>query len=324
MAEGVCKDLMEIRKVGESTAKAYCRYLKQANGNRDFDNLLFLKDHEKVLNNISKYRESTRRAILGGIVSILHMYKTKVAFKKCSPVYFEAMMNLSKKAREDEGKNEMSETQKANWVDYEDIIKKRDDELVNKVSKIIKKRTLNASDWNDYLEYIVLCLYTYMNPRRNADYILCRVVKKLNSDMPNDVNYLDLSTGEFVFNKYKTAKTYAQQREKLPDDLKAILMLYLKQHPIYKDKSKQKEPVPLLCTFDGKPFTASNSITRILNKIFGKRVGSSMIRHAFISSKFGKVMEEMKSVSESMAHSVEEQRAYYKKADIKDDIITHE
>jgi integrase len=149
-------------------------------------------------------------------------------------------------------------------------------------------------------------------------------VKKLNSDMPTDCNYLDLATGEFVFNKYKTAKKYQQQREKISDDLKAILAMYLKHHPIYKDKTKQKEPVPLLCTYDGKPFTASNSITRILNKIFGKRVGSSMIRHAFISSKYGKVMDEMKRDSEAMGHSLEEQRAYYKKSDTTDDIITHE
>lgn len=323
MATAVIKDLMEIRKVGESTAKAYCRYLKQANGNRDFDTLLFLKDNEKVMNTISKYKDSTRKAILGGIVSILNMYKAKVAFKKCSPVYFEEMMKLSKKAREDEGKNEMSETQKENWVEYDDMIKKRDS-LAEEVSKVTKKRTLNGSDWNELLEYIVLCLYTYMNPRRNADYVLCKVVKKLNSDMPTDCNYLDLATGEFVFNKYKTAKKYQQQREKISDDLKAILAMYLKHHPIYKDKTKQKEPVPLLCTYDGKPFTASNSITRILNKIFGKRVGSSMIRHAFISSKYGKVMDEMKRDSEAMGHSLEEQRAYYKKSDTTDDIITHE
>ncbi len=323
MCDAIVKDLMEIRKVGESTAKAYCRYLKQANGNRDFTSLIFLKDHEKVLSNISKYRDSTKKAILGGIVSILHMYKAKIAFKKCSPVYFEAMMQLSKKAREDEGKNEMSETQKANWIDYDDMIKKRN-ELAEEVSKVTKKRTLTGSDWNELLEYVVLCLYTYMNPRRNADYILCRVVKKLNNDMPNDCNYLDLATGEFVFNRYKTAKTYQQQREKIPDELKEILGMYLKHHPVFKDKTKQKEPVPLLCTFDGKPFTASNSITRILNKVFGKRVGSSMIRHAFISSKYGKVMEEMKRDSEAMGHSLEEQRAYYKKTDTTDDIITHE
>lgn len=323
MSAAVVKDLIELRKVSESTAKAYARYLKQANGNKDFESLLFLKEPEKVLENISKYKESTKKAILGGIVSVLHMYKAKIAFKKCSPVYFDEMMKLSKKAREDEGRNEMSETQKENWVEYEDMIKKRD-ALLTDVEKVTKKKTLNGSDWNQLLECMVLCLYTYMKPRRNADYILCRVVKKLTSDMPTDVNYLDLTSGEFVFNKYKTAKTYSQQREKIPDELKDKLALYLKHHPIYKDKARQKEAVPLLVTYDGKPFTASNSITRILNKVFGKRVGSSMIRHAFVTSKYGKLMEEMKRDAESMGHSLEEQRAYYKKDDTANDIITHE
>lgn len=321
--ESLFKDLKEIKKITDSTATAYCKYLKRANGNKDFDNLLFLKDSDKVLNNISKYRETTQKAILGGIVSVLAMYKAKIAFKKCYPIYHSRMMELSKKSREEDNKNEMTEKQKENWTDWEEVIKKRN-ELKELVLKVDKKKTLNGSEWNEMLEYLILSLFTDIAPRRNTDYLLCRVVKKYTDDLSNEFNYLDLSSDEFVFNKYKTAKTYSQQREKIPDELKAKIMVYLKHHPIYKDKTKQKEPVPLLVYYDGKPFEAMNSITRILNKIFGKKIGSSMLRHIYISSKYGKLMDEMKKDSEAMGHSIEEQRAYYKKDDTKKDIITHE
>jgi hypothetical protein len=321
--ETIKKDLKEIRKVTDSTANAYVRYLKQANGNKDFDTMLFLKDTEKVFNNISKYRDSTKKAILGGIVSILQMYKAKIAFKKCFPVYFEKMMELSKKSREEDGKNEMTEKQKQNWTEWADVIKKRD-ELNEKVSKIDKKKSLSATEWNELTEFMILSLFTDIAPRRNADYMLCRVVKKMNDDLSKEFNYLDLSTNEFIFNRYKTAKTYSTQREKIPEVLRDKIMMYLKHHPIFKDKTKQKEPIPFLVFYDGKPFTAVNSITRVLNKIFGKAIGSSMLRHIYISGKYGKLMDEMKKDSEAMGHSIEEQRAYYKKDDTKNDIITHE
>lgn len=320
--ETIKKDLKEIRKVTDSTANAYVRYLKQANGNKDFNTMLFLKDTEKVFNNISKYRESTKKAILGGVVSILQMYKTKIAFKKCFPVYFEKMMELSKKSREEDGKNEMTEKQKENWTDWSEVIKKRD-ELKEKVLKMDKKKSLNATEWNELTDYIVLSLFTDIAPRRNADYMLCRVVKKMTDDLSKEYNYLDLSTCEFIFNRYKTAKTYSTQREKIPEELKAKIMMYLRHHPLYKDKTK-KDPIPFLVFHDGKPFTAVNSITRILNKIFGKAIGSSMLRHIYISNKYGKLMDEMKKDSEAMGHSIEEQRAYYKKSDDTENIITHE
>jgi hypothetical protein len=63
---------------------------------------------------------------------------------------------------------------------------------------------------------------------------------------------------------------------------------------------------------DGKPFAAINSITRVLNKIFGKKVGSSMLRHIFLSDKYGKTLDEQKEDSAAMGHSLNQQRDYIK------------
>jgi hypothetical protein len=64
---------------------------------------------------------------------------------------------------------------------------------------------------------------------------------------------------------------------------------------------------------DGSPLTAVNSITRILNKVFGRKIGSSMIRHIYLSSKYADVKDEQKEDAIAMGHSVAEQQNTYVK-----------
>jgi hypothetical protein len=48
----------------------------------------------------------------------------------------------------------------------------------------------------------------------------------------------------------------------------------------------------------------------MLNKVFGKKVGSSMLRHIYLSGKYGNELEEMKKDAEAMGHSVSQQKEY--------------
>jgi hypothetical protein len=67
-----------------------------------------------------------------------------------------------------------------------------------------------------------------------------------------------------------------------------------------------------LVHYDGSPFIAINSITRVLNRIFGKNVGSSMLRHIYLSSKYGDVKNEQAKDSKAMSHSIGMQKDYIK------------
>jgi hypothetical protein len=92
------------------------------------------------------------------------------------------------------------------------------------------------------------------------------------------------------------------------------LTIYIKHHPLIKGKiTKKFQPVPFLVFDDGKPLDQVNSITRVLNKVFGKKVGSSMLRHIYVSGKYGDVNEEQKKDAEMMGHSVDMARDYIKK-----------
>jgi hypothetical protein len=75
-------------------------------------------------------------------------------------------------------------------------------------------------------------------------------------------------------------------------------------------RDKTLSSIPFLVGADGTPITADNSITRVLNKIFGKNIGSSMLRHIYLSSKYD--INSMKADADGMAHSVSQQKEYLK------------
>jgi integrase len=137
------------------------------------------------------------------------------------------------------------------------------------------------------------------------------VVKSWKDTMPAERNYLDLDKFRFIFNRYKTAKSSGTQIIDIPADspLRSAIMLYIRHHPVPK-LTKAKTEFRFLVKHDGTPMQTVNSMTRLLNKVFGRRIGSSMLRHSYLSSKYGKVMEEMKEDAAMMAHDGPTQQTY--------------
>ena len=310
------KSLMEERKVAESTATAYIKVLYQLNDKKAFKNLTFLKNIEGMTTKIDEYAESTKKSIYATIVSVLSLYKDKATFKKVFQHYSDKMMELAKEAGQKDT-SVKTEKQEANWLSWEDVEKKKI-ELESEVAKAGKK--LNNAQYDKLLQWVILSLYTDIQPRRNQDYLDMYIVKKYNDKMPTDKNYLDLATKQFIFNKYKTHRKYGQQKEAIPDSLWGAVSKYLSFHPLYKGVVKRKnDPVKFLVSSDGKEMTAVNAITRVLNRVFGKKIGSSMLRHIYLSDKYKDLTTEMKNDAEAMGHSVAQQKAYIKKDDDDDD-----
>ena len=307
----LAKTLVAERKIAESTANAYVKVLYALNERKPFKNLTFLKSNENIDKRVSEYAESTQRAVLASVVSVLSLFKDKPTFKKPYTHYYDEMMSRSKIARESETKNEKTETQKTNWLTWE-AVETHKKELHEKVEKFAKSKVLTPAEYETLLQFIVLALYTEVQPRRNQDYLDMYIVKKWTDAMPKDKNYLDLATKQFIFHKYKTAKKYGVQTEAVPDGLWASVSLFLKHHPGWKVVANRKAPVKLLVTHGGEPIVAVNAITRLLNRIFGKKVGSSMLRHIYLSDKYGDTLAEMKKDSEAMGHSLGVQKDYIK------------
>lgn len=307
------KALVSDRGVSESTANLYLRTLLMLNDKKPFTTLAFLKKRDAIASKLETYADSTKKGILAAIVSILSLYKDKATYKSIYKHFYDLMMAKSKEVKEAESARagEKSEKQKENWSSWEEV-KKTEEELYKEAAELMNRKHLTAPEAEKLLQCVVLSLYTKIQPRRNQDYLNMLVVKKWSEDMSADHNYLDLTGNQFVFNKYKTAKKYGVQKIAIPSDLLDILVPYLKHNPLWKE-SKGKAAVPFLVSPGGVPITALNGITRILNKIFGKKIGSSMLRTIFLTDKYSDLKEEQEADSLAMGHSVALQQGTYVK-----------
>jgi hypothetical protein len=194
-----------------------------------------------------------------------------------------------------------SKKQDENWLSWE-VVKDHEKRLEENAEKVIKNKNLSVNDWNTILDFMVLSLYTKFPPRRNQDYQFMKVVKSEKEAKSIDFNYYAIKENRFIFNKYKTAKTHGVQVFDVPEDLTKIIKLYLSRHP---------DPKGMFLVYqDGRPLESVNAITRILNRIFGKSVGATMLRHIYLSSKYD--VEEMNKDAEIMAHSSSTQHDYMK------------
>jgi hypothetical protein len=300
------------KNLSQSSIKIYVRNLEKLNDDLPLKNLNYLNNVEKIMEKLKNYKENTKRGYIISICSALSIDKDTKQKKKTYESYYNILSEKNKILKEQESKNEMSDNQKKNWITWDDVAKKID-ELKEKVDEFRGSKEINEHNYNTLLQYIILSLYFYKQPRRNQDYYKMNIVKTDLPSLDTSLNYLSYDTKQFIFNTFKTSKKEGIQKETIPDDLFKIINIYLKYHPIIKGKKIVKSTdVPFLVYHDGKRLEKVNSITRILNKIFGKSIGSSMLRHVYLSSKYGNVLEEQKKDAVAMGHSVAQQGDYIK------------
>ena len=297
--------------LGASSIKLYLRNLKKLNEGKPIKDFKFLSNIEDTMKKLEDLKPNTKRAYLITIVSTLNCFlKNKQTTAMCNK-YYALMKDTSNKIKETPT-TEMSKEQNDNWIDWTEVTAKYH-ELKDKSQLISKKKELSPAEYNTLLSFIILSLYVSIPPRRNMDWTMMKLKKKVIDSDDKKFNYLDFDANKFIFNVYKTASTYNEQDLPIPDQLKTDLTLYLKHHPSLKNGKITKDTNVMLLEYqDGKDLKSINSITRILNKVFDKKIGSSMLRHIFITDKFGKQKEEQSKVASEMGHSVQTQGEYIK------------
>jgi hypothetical protein len=199
------------------------------------------------------------------VIACVVACKERKGFKKCLETYTKYMDSINSELKDSTTK---TEKYKENELSWEEILTARD---------ALPK---------DSVEYVLLSLYTMTPPRRSLDYLMS-VGKP-----QEDGNWYDGTN--FYFNSYKTKKTYNTQVVPVPTELKEVIDNYLEARPF--------KSTDLLIKKSGIPFK-TRDIQMTLNKILKKKISSTMLRSIFLSSKYGKVMEEMKHDTEAMATS---------------------
>jgi len=294
-----------------SSVKIYVRNLEKLYGDNEMKNLNFLKDVDKIIEKLEKYRPNTKRTYLISIVSCLGvMCSGNKVLTKLHKIYQDKMNDIDGEIKSKPA-DVKSETQKENWIDWVDV----ENTLVSLKDKIdVKKKVINETEYNRLLDFVVLSLYVYQAPRRNSDYLSMSVVKSISDANETDKNYFVSDTNEFVFNSFKTSKKEGQIVIKVSNEMSNVIKTYFKYHPLIRGKALKKGvKIPFLVFSDGKPLHLVNAITRILNKIFGKRVGSSMLRASYLTGKYGDIKEEQAKDAKEMSHSVRTAQSIYTK-----------
>ena len=294
------KQKLSEKNLSQSSINLYIRNLEKLNNDETFKNFNFLKKIDEINNKLEKYKNNTKRSYYISIVSVLSI---DPKYKKLYDKYYKLMLDINNEIKQTPTEIK-SESQKNNWIEWEQV-KEIYNNLKEKVLALPKKiKTVNQ--YNILLQYLILSLYVLIPPRRNSDYQKMKIIKGLYEN-DKDTNYYDGK--DFIFNNYKTSKTHGAQIVEIPEDLNNVIKLYMKYHPLVKGK---KYLVPFLVHFDGTPFDKINDITYILNKIFNRKIGSSMLRHIYISYKYGDVNKDMMNTAEMMGHNTQTQKDYIK------------
>jgi len=268
----------------ESSVKPAMIYLRKLAGG-DFDNLDFLMNRKDIDEKLGAYAESTQRTIIFTIDNVARVMKRH----DIQDLY---KASRDKAAVRTEVRGEKTDKQEENWMTWEQVIARRD--------ALREKHTEEAER-----QYVALSLYTMMPPRRNRDYLEMDVVARMNKKK-KDRNLLVVNKSgmRFVFNQFKTDKTYGQQVVKVSKELEAVLRRYLAMHEV--------QMGPLFGTG-----LHLNYMTNLLNSALGKNVGSSMLRHVFVShfttAEDKAIIEKMFATADAMAHSMTTQQAVYRK-----------
>ena len=293
------RKLMSQREVAETTATQYIKYLYSLNNQRPFTNLTWMKNKEFIDQRLKEFSLNTQKTMLACMVSVLSLYKDTGSYKK---IYAHWYNEMQAKRDEKADSSEKSEKQAHNWLDW-NVVVSHQQRLQDDCHKFENLRSLTPVQYEHLLHYLVISLFTEIPPRRNQDYQFMMILKKYSGKESNDFNYLSIDSQQFVFNKYKTANVHGQQIIDIPNKLMDIINLYLKFYP---NKNKSY----FLVDYNNKPILAVNAVTRILNRIFGKNVGVSMLRHIYLSDKYN--IDEMEEDAYKMGHTVDMQREYLK------------
>jgi len=292
-------NLMETltsEKLSQKTIEMYLIKLRILNDNKPFDSLAFLKAKPTIKAKLEEIKnDNTRKSYVASIVAILNRQKGK-AYEALNN-YYRVLFAKERSIFAEKPTDVKTETQKENWLSWDEV-KAVFDKLKDKAEDAAKKPRLSNADRKVIENYMILALYVLQPPRRNDWYYT--VIGKGDNDKKN---YVDISEGKYYFNNFKTAKSGKEVID-VPDEIMPVLKWYIKNMNLNEGD--------YLLFPDDDVRTNSNRMTKALNSILGKKVGASMLRHIYLSNKYGKVLNEQEADANFMAHSVGTAKTYIK------------
>lgn len=256
--------------------KKVCREL---NGNDKKDcylgNLKWLNDFDKVMKTIDDEPLNTRK---NRLIAIVVSLKATEGDKDLIEKYTKEMTKLAEESDARDKEQKLNDKQKANWVDYEELIKLTET-LFDRIKEqnLLNNQKLTRKQYTLFQDYIML--RTYLTFSWRNDFASMKVISSQSEDNGKD-NFLLTKNGtpdKFILNQYKTDKKYGKKSVDIPDKLSKVIKKFLKFN-----KSGY-----FLTLQDGIRAMTPNGITKAFNRLFqnelNKTISTSLLRHIVIS-----------------------------------------
>ena len=281
--------------------------------NKDIDDLTVkdfssIKKTSKLLEN---YKLNTQIQTIMGIKLFLK-FKGEIN-KGLIDKWNDELKVLCGKSKEVVEKNEMTENEEKNWINYLDLTEKFDQFYNYKFEEELEKDGLNDYDKYRWVrDFMLLAFYIDLPPTRIGNYQFMKIrakKKRKATSLDKKFNYLMVNgdgSYQLVFNQYKTAKYLGQITHTIKADSKIgkIIDMYLPIREIFVGKTKTE----LLLNKDRREMTQSNitdTLKYISRKIVGKDLSVNLLRHIYITYYFQQPnsIEDKKEVAKFMGQT---------------------
>ena len=305
-------------KLKPASIKKYIRELRLLAKSMgvEFVNLDFLKEPSKVFKAIENLSEPVKVARL---VPVLIVTQDLPEFKDVSHEYSQKHKTLSKPIRDKFVNGIQSEKTQKNMVEWSEI-QAMVKEHKKSAEKIYKKLSANergpsSTELKTIRKYVMAMLVAgdkALPPRRNeygdVEVIKNASYKKLKEEERNKNNYLVLGAKPFFhFANYKSVDATGVVDIPVPASVMKVLRKWISlQDSKYLFSSLKGEPLG---------FQDFGILMRGVFSTPTKKIGTNIIRHAYITEHVGPVHEEHKELAMKMGHDVGTQKAYINNED---------
>lgn len=152
---------------------------------------------------------------------------------------------------------------------------------------------------------LIYALYTFIPPRRLEYSNMIITENDINLD--DKFNYIIIKNNDpikFIFNNYKTNKVFGQQIYNIENNIKELIIKHI--------NINKKENNNFLFNYKSNNF--GKKITNIFKKIYNENISVRWLRMSYVSyiRKNNLTNNELKIISEKMAHSLETNSRYNK------------
>jgi hypothetical protein len=267
------------------------------------------------MSKISANHYTSQRNTLNAVIILLMALNHDERYDKLIEEYQKIRDKLNDKYLEDQSSGKISEKQKNNFVELNEI-----ENMLNKMAGEIKdqglkkKETLNSKEKEllmVYTIYYFLKRYPLRNDLSGMKYITKTAYNKLSEDEKKAGNFMVNEKNKMtaILNEYKTSKKYGEKKIHIDKDIEKILRMYIR-------KTDKKLGDVLFVSSTGNPLSR-NALSQLLiktsKKYLGKSISTTMMRKIVVSDKFGDMAKEQKELADVMGHDVATQNLVYNK-----------